>query len=518
MRKLLRLRNARLVKTRLMKTLWCAGTAAALVLAARAGASGAAGAAQASPAAPAASASSSAQPCNIYAASGTPCAGAYSTVRALYRDYGGPLYQVKRVSDGATTDIGVLKRGGYANAAAQDSFCANTVCTISRIYDQSPYRNDLGIEGIGGNGAPDNGAIANALPLMAGGHAVYGISVQAGVGYKNDVTRGIPTGSQAQGAYMVTSGTHVDGVCCFDFGQAETSNTDTGNGHMDAINFGTECWFAPCTGSGPWVQADLENGLFAGGNGSNPNNKGNSSTFVTAMLKNNGTTTYAIKDGNAQSGGLTTEYNGPLPNIGGYTPMHQEGAVLLGTGGDNSNGSDGSFYEGVITAGYPSDAADNAVQANIASVGYKQVSSGFPVTGTAYTLTNTNSGKLATPVNCGTANGTGIDISSAAGSTCQQWTFASAGNGHYTITNVNSGTVLDSVNCGFTDGTLVDLWSSLGNVCQEWDVSAVGSHYTISNVGNGMVLDVRNCGTADGTTVRQWAQLDNTCQQWDIKS
>ena len=97
---------------------------------------------------------------------------------------------------------------------------------------------------------------------------MYGVSVQAGVGYRNDVTNGVPTGSQPQGAYMVTSGTHVDDLCCFDFGNAETTNTDTGNGHMDAINFGTECWFTPCTGSGPWVQADLENGLFMGGNGS----------------------------------------------------------------------------------------------------------------------------------------------------------------------------------------------------------------------------------------------------------
>jgi hypothetical protein len=315
---------------------------------------------------------------------------------------------------------------------------------------------------------------------------------------------------------MVTSGTHVDGLCCFDFGNAETSNTDTGNGHMDAINFGTECWFAPCSGSGPWVQADLENGLFAGGNGSDTGNAGNSSTFVTAMLKNNGTTTYAIKDGNAQSGGLTTEYSGPLPDIGGYTPMHQEGAVLLGTGGDDSNGSDGTFLEGVITSGYPTDATDNAVQANIVSAGYEQVSSGFPATGTPYTLTNVNSGKVLDAVSCGTANGTPIDIWSSLGNTCQQWTFSSAGDGHYIITNVNSGTVLDSVNCGITDGTGVDLWSSLGNTCQEWDVSAVGSHYTISNVGNGMVLDVEDCGTADGTTVRQWAQLDNTCQQWDI--
>jgi non-reducing end alpha-L-arabinofuranosidase len=95
--------------------------------------------------------------------------------------------------------------------------------------------------------------------------------------------------------YMVTSGTHVNNRCCFDYGNAETSGNDTGNGHMDAINFGTECWFSPCSGSGPWVQADLENGLFAGGNGSNTNNHGNSSAFVTALLKNNGQNTYAIK-------------------------------------------------------------------------------------------------------------------------------------------------------------------------------------------------------------------------------
>ena len=508
--RLLRPGKIRLGRARSRRALWCTGTAAALVLAAFAATSAASGTAGAE------QATSAALPCNIYAASGTPCVAAYSTVRALYGTYRGPLYQVTRASDGATDRIGTLAASGYADAAAQDSFCAGTVCTITRIYDQSPSRNDLGVEAIGGNGSADVGAIANALPVTVGGHAVYGVSVQAGVGYRNDVTRGVPTGSQPQGAYMVTSGTHVDGQCCFDFGNAETSSTDTGNGHMDAINFGTECWFAPCSGSGPWVQADLENGLFAGGNGSDTGNKGNSSSFVTAMMQNNGTSTYAIKDGNAQSGGLTTEYSGPLPDIGGYTPMHQEGSVLLGTGGDDSNGSDGSFFEGVITAGYPSAAADNAVQAGLVSAGYRQVPASFPATGTAYTITNVNSGTAAAPTNCGTANGTGIELSSSPGSTCQQWTFSGAGNGHYIITNVNSGTVLDSVNCGSRDGTLTDLQSPLGNACQEWDVTAAGSHYTISNVANGMVLDAENCGTADGTTVRQWAQLDNTCQQWDI--
>ncbi|MFE9450000.1 arabinofuranosidase catalytic domain-containing protein [Streptomyces sp. NPDC006739] len=455
-------------------------------------------------------------PCDIYASAGTPCAAAHSTTRALFGSYNGALYQVKRASDGATTDIGVLSAGGYANAAAQDSFCSGTTCVITKIYDQSANHNDLTIEGPGGNGGQDVGAIANALPVTVGGHAAYGVFVSAGVGYRNNSTKGIATGGSPEGAYMVTSGHHVNNRCCFDYGNAETSTTDTGNGHMDAINFGTECWFSPCSGSGPWVQADLENGLFAGANGSDTNNKGNSSEYVTAMEKNNGTTTYAIKGGNAQSGSLTTWYSGALPNIGGYTPMHLEGAIVLGTGGDDSNGSDGSFFEGVMTSGYPTDAADNAVQANVTSVGYTTPAATFPVTGTAYRLTNTNSGKVLDAVNCGTGNGTAVDIWASLGNTCQQWKFASAGNGHYTITNVNSGTVLDDKNCGQSNGTAVQLWASLGNTCQQWDVTHVGTHYTLTNVNTGMTLDVANCGTANGTAVRQWQQLDNTCQQWNI--
>lgn len=62
-------------------------------------------------------------PCDIYASGGTPCVAAHSTVRALYGAYSGSLYHVRRSSDGATTNIGVLTAGGVANAAAQDSFC-----------------------------------------------------------------------------------------------------------------------------------------------------------------------------------------------------------------------------------------------------------------------------------------------------------------------------------------------------------------------------------------------------------
>ena len=52
-------------------------------------------------------------------------------------------------------------------------------------------------------------------------------------------------------------------------------------------------------------------------------------------------------------------------------PMKKEGGIVLGTGGDESNGSQGNFYEGFMATGATSDATDDAVQANIVAVGYK---------------------------------------------------------------------------------------------------------------------------------------------------
>jgi hypothetical protein len=82
-------------------------------------------------------------PCDLYSSGGTPCIAAHSTTRALYGAYTGPLYQVKRGSDGTTTTIMPLSAGGVANTAAQDSFCAGTTCLITIIYDQSGRGNHL---------------------------------------------------------------------------------------------------------------------------------------------------------------------------------------------------------------------------------------------------------------------------------------------------------------------------------------------------------------------------------------
>ncbi len=310
-------------------------------------------------------------PCDIYLAGGTPCVAAHSTTRALYAAYNGSLYQVRRSSDNATLNIGVLSAGGYANAAAQDSFCSGTTCVITVIYDQSGRGNNLTQAPAGGAaGGPDNLANATAAPTTLAGHKAYGIYVAAGTGYRDDHTSGIATGDAAQGMYAIFDGTHYNGGCCFDYGNAETSNNDTGNGHMEAIYFGNIKVWGYGSGNGPWVMADLENGLFSGVN--QHLNSGDPTVnyrYLTAMVKGE-PNQWAIRGGNAQSGGLSTFYSGVRPNVAGYNPMHKEGAIILGIGGDNSKGAVGTFYEGVMTSGYPSDATENSVQANIVAAGY----------------------------------------------------------------------------------------------------------------------------------------------------
>ncbi|SEN79061.1 arabinofuranosidase catalytic domain-containing protein [Actinacidiphila rubida] len=451
---------------------------------------------------PAGSQAATSQPCDIYAAAGTPCVAAHSTVRALYGGYSGPLYQVTRASDGGTRDIGVLAAGGYANAASQDSFCAATSCTITRIYDQSPRHNDLTVEPAGTAGAADRPALASALPLVAGGHQVYGVLITPGTGYRHTDGAGVAVGGRPESMYMVASGTHVNGGCCFDYGNAEHAVTDTGNGHMDAVYIGTRCHNPPCTGTGPWVAADLENGLYQG-SGNNPANLGNATPFVTALLKNDGRTAFALKGSDARSGALSTWWNGALPS-GGYTPMQQEGSIVMGTGGDNSNASAGSFYEGVMTSGYSTDAADSAVQANIVAAGYSgggDGTSGRTVTGPGGTCVDVDGDDV------------GGDHAAVQLWQCQPY----AVDQHWTHASDSSlrtlGRCLDIMGNATTAGTKVQLWDCDGAGGQEWVQQSDGS---LLNPQSGRCLDSPSGATANGTRLQIWDCNGSAAQKFAL--
>jgi non-reducing end alpha-L-arabinofuranosidase len=325
--------------------------------------------------------------CDIYTAAGDTCAAAYSTTRALYASYNGPLYQVLRQSDGKTLDIGVVQpaavpvpdEGGYAEAAAQDAFCANTYCWITTLYDQSPKHNDL-IQAPRGHfsgpamGGYNNLPLADAAPITIMAHKAYGVFIVPGMGFRLNDAKGTAVDDQAEGQYWVINGHHYNSGCCFDFGNAEIDGADDGNGTMETTYFGDSGTWYHGAASGPWVMTDQENNLVGCANpdGSKlckdlPNITWR---FVTAMAKGE-PHHWTSLGGDAQRGDLSVMFDGPRINPS-YDPMRKQGAILLGNGGDNSNSSQGTFYEGAMTAAgtFPTDATDKLVQANVVAAKY----------------------------------------------------------------------------------------------------------------------------------------------------
>ena len=153
-----------------------------------------------------------------------------------------PLYQVMRQSDGKTLNIGVVQPsegdpGGYADAAAQDAFCANTYCWITTLYDQSGKGNNLFQAPRGGFSGPGMGGfnnipIADMAPITIMGHKVYGFS-SSRHGPSQDDAKGTAVDDQAEGQYWVINGHHYNNGCCYDYGNAETDSRDDGDGTME---------------------------------------------------------------------------------------------------------------------------------------------------------------------------------------------------------------------------------------------------------------------------------------------
>jgi hypothetical protein len=449
-------------------------------------------------------------PCDIYASGGTPCVAAHSTTRALYGAYDGPLYQVRRASDNATQDVGVLSAGGYADAATQDSFCANATCLITVIYDQSGRNNRLTQAPPGFWPGPEPGgwdklADAKAAPITIGGQTAYGVYISPGTGYRNNNTNGVATGDQPEGIYAVVDGTHYNQWCCFDYGNAQTDGQADAPAIMETVYFGANKQWGYGAGNGPWVMADLEWGLFSGVNAGYNNLPSINHRFVTAVVKGE-PNHWAIRGGNAQAGGLTTMFDGPRPN--GYHPMKKEGAILLGIGGDNSVSGRGTFFEGVLTSGYPSEATENAVQANIVAAGYAPAGGDNPQQNVQ--VVGGQSGRCIDVPNGSTTNGTQVQLWDCTGGTPQRWAYTSGKQ-----LEVYGNKCLDASGAGTANGTSAIIWDCNGQANQQWNVNSNG---TITGVHSGLCLDASGNGTGNGTRINLWACHGGTNQQWSMRS
>lgn len=337
-------------------------------------------------------------PCDIYEQAGVPCVAAYATTRRLSTSYDGPLYQVRR-QDGQTKDI-PQDEDGFADASVQDEFLGNSGGTVSKLYDQSGKGNDLTVAKKGCYDCPngsacqdDNESDAKGRKLIVGGHNVYGLYMKAHDGYRSnqegyngnpdrvDPANGMPTGNEDQGIYMVCDGKRYGTACCWNFGNGSTNNCYGPTGQMNTLFFGTAYW-GRGEGSGPWFMNDMEAGVWAGGskpgdpgwgalsdahppNPNNPSIRWDYAFGISKASTEGGQPKYCLRMGNAQSGDLTTAWDGNAP-----TTWKMEGGIILGIGGDNSNSSYGTFFEGCITAGRPSDETDELVLQNVQNIGY----------------------------------------------------------------------------------------------------------------------------------------------------
>lgn len=325
-------------------------------------------------------------PCAVLGNAGHECVSAHSTVRVVVQDYAGPLYQVEK--GGATLDIGTVD--GYADGAAHDEFCGIVGCVIKIIYDQSGYGNHLTTAPPGSaKPTPANPVPASALPVTINGRSVYGILIRPGQGYRaacyaceypQPYPSGVPVGDEPQTQYMVTSQHDLIDGCCFNYGNAEVTANNDGNGTMETVYFGYGVIWGKGTGSGPWVMADMENGVYPGWVGGSdrniPTNTPLKHDFVTGVVvgdtrdKNGGNGRFALYGGDTNSAETTEMYDGIRPEKPGYVPMEKQGSVILGIGGDNSNSAGGRFYEGVIALKAAPAEVVRDLHAAIAEAGY----------------------------------------------------------------------------------------------------------------------------------------------------
>jgi hypothetical protein len=373
-------------------------------------------------------------PCDIYEAAGQPCVAAYSTIRRLRSAYTGPLYQIRVGSSpfnigglvvtnpnvnadqagnsqtmpqpGELVDI-PQTADGFADASVQQERCPlGTTCTVSLLYDQSGRENHMpvakGGQRAGGVFAPldDFETVMDArAAINVGGHPVFSLRMEARQGYRLTTPgNGVPVDQEAQGIYMLADGTRAGNACCWDFGNVTPDPTQFRE--MNTLFFGEGFW-GDGNGPAPWFGADFEAGVWMGGsvegqpgwgqlynagdprntNGiarpPNPNNPSMAGVqFALGFLKTDDdpSNTYVLRMANtATATELQTAHRGPYPKLSyaGHGAENQ-GAVVLGVGGDNSNNSFGTFYEGAVVAGFPDDATELAVMQNIQAARYGQ--------------------------------------------------------------------------------------------------------------------------------------------------
>jgi hypothetical protein len=119
---------------------------------------------------------------------------------------------------------------------------------------------------------------------------------------------------------------------------------------------------------------DFEGGVWAGSSASTTGNTNSSNPSLKVPyafgVLHTPVGKYALRMADIQTASdLTTAYDGAIPS--GKT-WGNAGGIVLGVGGDNSNNSFGTFYEGALVNGSPANATDLLIMKNVQAAKYGQ--------------------------------------------------------------------------------------------------------------------------------------------------
>jgi hypothetical protein len=184
---------------------------------------------------------------------------------------------------------------------------------------------------------------------------------------------------------------------------------------------------------------------------------------------------------------------------------------VLGSGGDcckpggGANLSAGTFYEGAMVTGYPSDATENAVQANIVAAGL----GGGGSTGSTGPMHAVGAGKCLDVNGQSTTPGTQLQIWDCNGGSNQTWTRTASGQ--LTVYSGSSTMCMTAGNS--TAGTPIAIQPCGSGTGQQWQANSDG---TVTGVQSGLCLDVSGASTANGAKVQLWTCNHGSNQQWTL--
>jgi hypothetical protein len=150
--------------------------------------------------------------------------------------------------------------------------------------------------------------------------------------------------------------------------------------------------------------------------------------------------------------------------------------------------------------GYPSDTAENAVQASLASAGYS-----FPNAPTGPIVAGDNSSDCADLAGGNATAGNKVQMWTCDGNTsAQSWTIA--GDGTVQI----DGGCMDITGANYNNGTLIEWWPCNGGANQQWRTV----NGQIVNPASGKCLDDPNSNTTNGTQLILWQCNGGANQRW----